>query len=256
MGLYDELPPEKLNRPWKGDEKWWREESDDCRKGMVKKYIWTSTYREMNKDGAALPLPIRDLPDSCIEKPPGDPMATKAELMSPSLYPLGEVFEQWDRPQVRIMAQRCDTIYNRPCLEYDSYFQDQRLFRAKYARCPESHDLPSEENRRLARENKLRMPYDRMIPGYAGYDMMEAPPVCKVKKVFDPVDPYEEISTYQADFPFHFKEVYESPVQPYKPSDFDRMGIATNPINTLARMPLPVAKRLTCYLECGNAKKS
>jgi hypothetical protein len=44
---------------------------------------------------------------------------------------LGEVFEKWDRPQVRRMAGRCDTMYNRPWLGHDSYFQEQILCRAK-----------------------------------------------------------------------------------------------------------------------------
>jgi hypothetical protein len=53
MGLNDCLPPEKLRKSWKADERWWREPTSDCVKGLVKKYILTSTYREMNKDGAA-----------------------------------------------------------------------------------------------------------------------------------------------------------------------------------------------------------
>ena len=48
-----------------------------------------------------------------------------------TLYPLGEVFEQWDRPQVRTTAGRCDTIYNRPALDYDTYFKFQRLCRTR-----------------------------------------------------------------------------------------------------------------------------
>jgi hypothetical protein len=76
LGLYDNLPEPKLRRGWKADERWWRDETDDCVKGIVKKYIYTSTYREMNKDGAALPLAVREMPVSCIERPPGDPVIT------------------------------------------------------------------------------------------------------------------------------------------------------------------------------------
>lgn len=50
---------------------------------------------------------------------------------------------------------------------------------------------------------------------------------------------------------FHPEESYSTPVQALKPDDFDKMGIATNPINTLAKMPLPDAQRLSCYLECN-----
>lgn len=75
MGIFDELPDTKYAHPgFEVDESWWRNESDDCRKNMVKKYMWTTTYREMNKDGAALPVAIKEIPDSSIESPPGDPV--------------------------------------------------------------------------------------------------------------------------------------------------------------------------------------
>lgn len=74
LGLYESLPPEKRSHGWKPNENWWREESPECVKNLVKKYIWTSTYREMNKDGAPLPLTIRETPATCMEKPPGDPV--------------------------------------------------------------------------------------------------------------------------------------------------------------------------------------
>jgi hypothetical protein len=55
-------------------------ETDDCRKGIVKKYIWTSTYREMNKDGAPLPIAVLDHPGPSIERPPGDPVRKEKEF--------------------------------------------------------------------------------------------------------------------------------------------------------------------------------
>lgn len=226
------------------------EEIDDCRKGIVRKYIWTTTYREMNKDGAALPVAIMEKPGSPEEKPPGDPMARKPEKAPFAMMNLGEVFEKWDRPQVRRMAGRCDTMYNRPDLGHDAYFQEHRLCRAKYARCPEGHDIPNKENLELVRTNMLRQPYDRMMPGYAGYECFITPPVCKVKKILNPADPYDIMSIYQESYVSHPKEVYESPPKPMKPTDLDRMGITTNPLTTLGRIPLPDAQRLSCYLEC------
>ncbi|OXA50163.1 hypothetical protein Fcan01_15272 [Folsomia candida] len=107
------------------------QETDDCRKGIVRKYIWSTTYREMNKDGAPLPLAVLEKPASSQERPPGDPLARAAELAPFAMMNLGEVFEKWDRPQVRKMAGRCDTMYNRPDLGHDSYFQEHRLCRAK-----------------------------------------------------------------------------------------------------------------------------
>jgi len=223
-------------------------ESDDCRKGIVKKYIWTSTYREMNKDGAALPLAVREIPKTCLERPPGDPMK-KSNLAPKSICNLGEVFEKWDRPQVRLVANRCDLMSVNNDLCKDSYFQHHRLCRTRFARCPEGHEQPSAENLKLAKTNQLRLPYDKMIPGYGGYDMMEAPPVCKIKQAVDPNDPYELISTYQTDYTGpHPKEVYENPVQPYTPAVFEKMGIKMNPLSTLSQEPLPCVHRLSSYL--------
>jgi len=95
----------------------------------------------------------------------------------------------------------------------------------RYARCPEGHEVPNEENLRLVKDGQLRMPYDKMIPGYAfllhfkfktiqefflkwisfcsygGYQCLTvAPPVCKIKKKFYEWDPYDSMSSYQADF--------------------------------------------------------
>lgn len=50
---------------------------------------------------------------------------------------------------------------------------------------------------------------------------------------------------------FHPEESYSTPVKALKPDDLDRMGISTNPLNTLGKMPLPDAQRLSCYLECN-----
>ncbi|ODM97524.1 hypothetical protein Ocin01_09153 [Orchesella cincta] len=248
--LYEDLPDAKIQRSWKPDERWWRNPTDNCRKGMVKKYIWTSTYREMNKDGAALPLTKHDIPTSSKEAN-ANPIQNAAELAEPTLVKIGEVFEKWDRPQVRVMAQRCDTMYNRPDLCHDAYFQEHRLCRTKFAREPATHVSATRENMELVKKEKLRLCYDRPIPGYAGYDCIVAPPVCKIKKNMNPWDPYEMMSSYQANYIFHPEESYTDPVQPIKPDDFDKMGIATNPINTLGRIPLPCAQRLSCYLECN-----
>lgn len=131
MCIYDELPPPRYKTAWKADESWWRNPTDDCRKNMVKKYIWTTTYREANKDGAALPLAKRDIPYSSKECN-ANPIQNMAELADKTLVPIGSpTFEKWDRPQVRLMAGRCDTMYNRPDLCHDAYFQEHRLCRAK-----------------------------------------------------------------------------------------------------------------------------
>jgi hypothetical protein len=256
IGNYDCLPPSKIKKPWEEDQSWFREESSDCVKNMMKKFMWSTTYREMNKDGAALPLVVRQMPKTCIENPPGDPVKMKPEMAPCTLVPLGDVFEKWDRPQVRSMARRCDTITNNPCLDKccwdkDAYFQEQYLDRTKFAQCPaKEHSIPSEENLRLTRENKLRLPYDKMIPYFTGYDPMVAPPVCKIKKIFNPYDPYDPLSMYQADFMSHPQDLYEHPVEPYKPDKLEKMGISVNPVNALSKKPLPDAQRLSCYLEC------
>ena len=77
IGNYPSLPPAKIKKPWKEDQRWFREESSDCVKNLLKKYVWTTTYREMNKDGAALPLVVRETPTSCLENPPGDPVGAE-----------------------------------------------------------------------------------------------------------------------------------------------------------------------------------
>jgi len=224
---------------------------DECRQGIMQRFIWTTTYREMNKDGAARPLAVREDPGPSEERPPGDPLRRRDELAPESLMSLGEVFEKWDRPQVRRMAGRCDTMYNRPPLGHDAYFQEQILCREKYARCPEGHDLPTKENLELAKKNMLRQVYDKMIPGYGGYECFVTPPVCKVKKMMDPYNPYDPVTSYQHTFIFHPKEIYENPVKALKPSDLEkRMGVSNNPIWTLGKMPLPGTQRLSCYLEC------
>jgi len=48
----------------------------------------------------------------------------------------------------------------------------------------------------------------------------------------------------------HPKEVYEEPVKPLKPDEFEEIGISCNPLITMGRSPLPDASRLSCYLEC------
>lgn len=129
--LYEDMPKPKFKKAWKPNESWWRNPTDDCRKRMVKKYIWTSTYREMNKDGAARCIAIRDIPETCKERN-ANPIQNMAELAEKTLLPIGNpTFECWDRPQVRTMAGRCDTMYNRPDLCHDEYFQEHRLCRAK-----------------------------------------------------------------------------------------------------------------------------
>ena len=76
IGNYDSLPPLKRGKDaWTEDQSWFREDSDDCTKNLLKKYVWTTTYREMNKDGAALPLVVREMPTTCRESPPGDPVS-------------------------------------------------------------------------------------------------------------------------------------------------------------------------------------
>ncbi|CAG7733482.1 unnamed protein product [Allacma fusca] len=89
-----------------------------------------------------------------------------------------------------------------------------------------------------------------MIPRYTGYEPHQAPPVCKIKKEFNSFDPYDPLSVYQADFIFHLKDLYEHPVDPYKPDKLQKIGISTNPIMALSKKPLPDAHRLSCYMEC------
>lgn len=109
-----------------------KEPRHDIQRDLVTKMVWTSTYREMNKTGAALPIAIRDIPATSRERN-ANPIQNAAELSEKTLVPIGSpTFEKWDRPQVRLMAGRCDTMYNRPDLEKDAYFQEHRLCRTKY----------------------------------------------------------------------------------------------------------------------------